>query len=127
MSWENISQKILPFTDLFIYDIKAFTEELHIEGTGASNKTILKNLKKLSDIFKGDIIIKIPIIGGYNDNVDEINRIASYLKNIAYKSVELLPYHKMGENKYPALNMNSTRYHTPSSETMKLFQAIFTK
>ena len=60
--WERF-EKILPYTDLFLYDVKAFSEKLHKEGTGVSNSLILENLKRLSG--RAEIIIRIPVIGGY--------------------------------------------------------------
>ena len=78
--WKSF-EKILPFTDLFLYDIKAFGAELHRKGTGVSNELILENLKNLSG--RADIIVRIPVIGGYNDNDEEIrgwNRALAYSK-----------------------------------------------
>ena len=103
----------MPYTDLFLYDVKCFSEELHINGTGVSNKLILENLKKLSENYKGDIIIRIPLIGGFNDNDEEMHKISEFIKKIKHKSVELLPYHKMGEHKYDALDMEFTAYDVP--------------
>ena len=82
--WERF-EKILPYTDLFLYDVKAFSEELHKEGTGVSNSLILENLKRLSG--RAEIIIRIPVIGGYNDNIDELTRIAEFLKDKSKHSI----------------------------------------
>ena len=109
-------EKILPYTDLFLYDIKAYDNALHIAGTGVSNKKILENLVKLAP--KSDIIIRIPIIGGYNDNAEEMKRIAEYLKPLHISKAELLPYHGMAKNKYEALNMKFTDY--PPAEPVKI-------
>ena len=109
-------EKILPYTDLFLYDIKAYDNALHIAGTGVSNKKILENLVKLAP--KSDIIIRIPIIGGYNDNAEEMKQIAEYLKPLHISKAELLPYHGMAKNKYEALNMKFTDY--PPAEPVKI-------
>ena len=109
-------EKILPYTDLFLYDIKAVDNALHIAGTGVSNKKILENLVKLAP--KSDIIIRIPIIGGYNDNAEEMKQIAEYLKPLHISKAELLPYHGMAKNKYEALNMKFTDY--PPAEPVKI-------
>ena len=110
--------KIMPYTDLFLYDVKCISEELHIEGTGVSNKVILENLKRLSDEFKGDIIIRIPVITGFNDDFAEIEKIRDFLKTIKKKAIETLPYHKMGEHKYDALEKEYTSYDVPPDEKM---------
>lgn len=116
---------IMPYTDLFLYDIKCFSEDLHIEGTGSSNKLILDNLKTLSSEFSGNIIIRIPIINGFNNDIREIQEIAYFLKNINHEGIELLPYHKMGEHKYVALNMPLHVYGVPSNKDMEKYKKIF--
>ena len=124
VSWDCFL-KIIPYTDLFLYDIKCFSEKLHIENTGASNKLILKNLKKLSDCFNGELIIRIPIIPGVNDNTDELRKIASYISHIRKSRIELLPYHRMGEHKYAALDMSFVSFDIPSSEKMNEYKLLF--
>ncbi len=124
IKWESF-EKILPYTDLFLYDIKCATDELHKEFTGVSNELILENLKKLSDSFGGEIIIRIPVIGGVNDSDDEMQKIRDILKNINYKSVELLPYHQMGEHKYEALNKQAELFSVPSDEFIEKYREVF--
>ena len=118
-------EKVAPFTDLFLYDIKAFSEDLHKDGTGSSNKLILENIEKLSKNYNGEIIVRIPIIGGFNDDTKEIQKIAEFLKPLNIRDVELLPYHKMGENKYDAINKECVAYKVPSKEKMKTFKNFF--
>ncbi len=124
VSWESF-ERILPYTDLFLYDVKCFSDELHKEGTAVSNKQILENLKKLSESFSGDIIIRIPVIPGFNDSMEELNKIADMLKSIRHTSVELMPYHRMGENKYTALDMEYTTYEVPPKEKMEEYKKLF--
>ena len=120
--WESF-EKILPFTDLFLYDIKAFGAELHRKGTGVSNELILENLKNLSG--RADIIVRIPVIGGYNDNDEEIRQIADFLKQIKIIKAELLPYHAMGEHKYTALGRNPESFNVPNKNFMNRSQQLF--
>lgn len=117
-------ETILPYTDLFLYDIKAVSEKLHIEGTGVSNKTILCNLKRLSDNYVGEIIIRIPIIPGFNANSEEIKSIYDFIDDIKHKSVELLPYHRMSEHKYKALNMSFTDYSLPNEVDIEFYKKM---
>ena len=119
--WESF-EKILPFTDLFLYDIKAFDAELHRKGTGVSNELILENLKNLSG--RADIIVRIPVIGGYNDNDEEIRQIADFLRQIKIIKAELLPYHAMGEHKYTALGRNPENFRVPDKERMNVLEKI---
>ena len=120
--WESF-EKILPFTDLFLYDIKAFGAELHRKGTGVSNELILENLKNLSG--RADVIVRIPVIGGYNDNDEEIRQIVDFLKQIKIIKAELLPYHAMGEHKYTALGRNPESFNVPNKNFMNRSQQSF--
>ena len=103
-------EKIIPYTDTFLYDIKCITDSLHKEFTGVSNTQILSNLQKLSADFKGKITIRVPIIGGFNDTDSEILKIKSFLSTLNISNIELLPYHKMGLHKYEALNLNPIEF-----------------
>ena len=118
-------ERILPYTDLFLYDVKCIDEALHKEGTGVSNKRILENLKKLSDEACTEIIIRVPVIKGYNGSENEMGRIADFIGKLRIKSVELLPYHKMGEHKYSALGMDELVFEVPSEEEMTAFRKMF--
>ena len=120
-------EKILPCTDLFLYDIKAVSDRLHIEGTGVSNKIILENLKRLSASCAGDIIIRIPIVPNFNASSEEIKKIAAFLRGIKHKAVELLPYHAMSEHKYQALNMPFTQYPLPNKAEIAAYKMSLTK
>ena len=126
VDWESF-EKIIPFTNTFLYDVKCFTKELHKEGTGVSNERILRNLEKLSACFTGDIIIRIPVIPGYNTDTEELEKMAEFLKKIKCKNIELLPYHKLGENKYSALKKDVKIYDVPSQEEMEIIEKKFFK
>lgn len=124
VKWD-VFEKVIPYTDLFLYDVKCISEDMHIKYTGTTNKLILENLVKLSEKFKGQIIIRIPIIGGVNDDEDELKKIYKFLNKIKITKVELLPYHMMGEHKYEALNMIYDKFNVPSKENMKRYNQIF--
>lgn len=120
-------EQIITFTDVILYDVKCFTEKLHIEGTGVSNKRILDNLVRLSGCFAGDIIVRIPVIPGFNADTAEISKIAEFLSMINCKSIEFLPYHRLGESKYSALNLETDTYSLPSEEEMARIKKLFDK
>lgn len=126
VSWEHF-EKIMPYADLFLYDVKCFDEQKHKEYTGVSNKLILENLKKISDTGDKEIIIRIPVIHGVNDDEKEMGMIAEFLKGIRYTSVDLLPYHKMGEHKYDALDMAYTEFEVPDKAVIDGYKKLFVK
>lgn len=123
VSWDRF-EKIMSYTDLFLYDVKCASDELHKEWTGVSNELIIDNLNRLSADFKGDIIIRVPVIGGVNDTKAEIQKIADILRDVKCKDIELLPYHKMGEHKYDALGDESVEFSVPTDEVMEEFKEI---
>lgn len=98
--------KVLPYTDVFLYDIKAFDENVHIKCTGQSNRLILENLKYIDSLGKA-IEVRIPYVPGYNS--DQIEKIAEFLKSLKnLKAVKVLPYHNYAGSKYAALGMENT-------------------
>ena len=118
-------ERILPYTDMFLYDVKCYSEQLHMEGSGVSNERILANLQMLSERFDGEIIIRIPVIPGYNMDDEEMQRMAGFLKGIRCSKVELLGYHKLGENKYAAIGKELKQYAAPSAEEIKHLEELF--
>lgn len=124
--WEQF-KKVLDVVDIFLYDIKAYDKKLHILGTGCSNKLILENLLKLDNLGK-KIWIRIPVIGGFNDSIAEMEKIAefvSYLKNV--ERLTLIPFHKLGNEKYISLDYEQTmlEWKEISDEKMKEIENIF--
>ena len=95
-------EKVFPYVDLFLVDLKAATEETHRSLTGVGNGLILENLKKLSEA-GARIFIRIPYIPGYNDM--EFELMADILSRVKVEHVELLAYHRLGEGKYKSLGM----------------------
>ena len=111
--------------DTVLFKRGSFVTQLHKDGCGVSNKIILENLRKHSHTRNIRIIIRIPIIGGFNDNFEEMKKIAEFLNTIRYEYVELLPYHNMGEHKYLSLGRTAERFYTPSDANMQLFRELF--
>jgi len=112
--FENF-EKVLPYTDLFLYDVKCFDKNLHKKYTGVTNDLILENLKKLFEK-KAKVWIRIPVIKGVNDSVEEMQKIKNFLIECGTpEKIELLPYHKMGENKYNAINKEVIAFEAPDN------------
>lgn len=103
---KNALDKVIPYTDVFLYDIKAYDEDIHIKCTGVSNKQILENLKYLDSIGK-DIEIRIPYVPDFNDcQIEKIACFLSPLKSIT--KIRVLPYHNYAGSKYEALGITNT-------------------
>jgi pyruvate formate lyase activating enzyme len=101
----RLFEKLLPFVDLVLYDIKQIDEVDHKEHTGAANQLILANVLKIGDSGV-PIEIRLPIIPGINDDREKIVGTAEFLLGVkGVTRVKLLPYHRLGEAKYPRLHM----------------------
>ncbi|MDK2788637.1 MAG: pyruvate formate lyase activating enzyme [Epulopiscium sp.] len=101
VKWSNF-EKVLPYTDLFLYDLKHLDPKTHEAYTGVDNGLILSNLKELSK-WTTNIIIKTPVIPGFNDNEAQIREIAQFISGLNIREYHLLPYHRYGEEKYRLL------------------------
>ena len=95
-----ILREMLPYVDLVLYDMKCFNRDDHLEFTGVSNETILQNLKSIALAMEPPVIVRIPVIPGYNDSEENITETVTFLKEIGIGEVNLLPYHKLGTGKY---------------------------
>ena len=99
--WEHF-RRILPYTSLFLYDLKCADGELHQRVTGADNRLIAENLKRLKDT--ADVWVRIPCIRGINDSSAEKEGFRELLRKPGrIQRIDLLPYHSFGEGKYRLL------------------------
>ena len=100
--WEVLGA-VAEITDLFLYDLKLMDCERHRVHTGAGNQLILCNLAELSRM-RTDIIVRIPVIPGVNDDPGNAREAAAFLsRETRVKRVALLAYHAAGEAKYRRL------------------------
>ncbi|EJE7236409.1 choline TMA-lyase-activating enzyme [Clostridium sporogenes] len=115
--------KVAEFVDLFLFDIKNINSDRHHELTGVRNERILENLQELLKN-KYNVKIRMPLLKGINDSQDEIEKTMEFLlpykeyKN--FKGIDLLPYHKMGVNKYNQLGMEYPIKDDPSLKSEDL-------
>jgi len=115
--------KVIPYTDTFLYDIKAIDEDVHVKCTGQPNSLILENLKYIDSLGKS-IEIRIPYVPEYNSN--QIEKIAKFLKPLKnIKEVKVLAYHNYAGSKYEALKMENTLPQTlPTDEQIQKEEQI---
>ena len=106
----EVLDRIIPYTDKFLYDIKAIDGEIHKKCTGRDNAVILQNLEYLLD--KGCAVeIRYPLVVGYNDG--ECEKIGRWLKEKnATCKVKVLQYHPFASSRYKALGMENTLPNT---------------
>lgn len=115
--WENL----LPYLDLILYDVKEVDDEQHLHIVGASNRLILDNLKRLADTDKA-VIVRCPIIPGYNDDSQSTHALGQFIQDLeTIDQVDLLPYHRMGQNKYEVLDREYALGDMPTMENEAAF------
>ena len=112
--WEDW-EKVLPVLDLVFFDLKHPDAELHQSLTGVDNRPILENLKRVVE--QGiPVTIRIPLIPTYNDSPAVLARFVAIMQSMKLRAVHLLPYHKMGTDKYGWLGrtyeLSEMRTHT---------------
>lgn len=99
----DVFQKLAPKFDLLLFDFKHYDSDKHFEGTGVHNEKIIENLKWTIDQ-KINVLVRIPVIPGFNYSLEDAKGMADKLSEIGVKDVQLLPFHQMGERKYEFLN-----------------------
>lgn len=103
VKWE-VFREFCANLDQLMVDLKAFDEDLHKKGTGVGNQLIKENILRAIEEFPNlPILVRTPVIPGFNDNAEELRKIIGFLPvrpNVRY---EMLPYHRMGQPKYAYL------------------------
>ena len=100
--WSDI-EKLLPYLDLYLLDIKHMDSAKHKEYTGASNERILENARMIATSGV-DLIIRTPVVPSFNDSDNDIREIARFARSLgSVKEYHLLPYHRLGQDKYSGL------------------------
>ncbi len=108
----GVIEDILPYLDHYLLDIKHMNPVKHKEFTGAGNELMLENAKKIAASGQTRLSIRIPVIPGFNDTVEEIRAIAGFAKELRdryakepglIEKIHLLPYHRLGQDKYDGL------------------------
>lgn len=100
-SFETI-KRFLKYLDYVLMDIKHMNPQKHKEFIGHTNELVLENAKKIKAI-GANLTIRVPVIPTFNNTVEEISDIARFAKALGVEKLHLLPYHRMGEDKYAGL------------------------
>ena len=109
----NRIKEISECVDLFLFDYKETNSKLHKKFTGINNDVILENLSLLNDMRKS-IILRCPIIPGYNDRKEHFEGICNVADKFEYiLHIEIEPYHSLGESKYVSLGNQEHKFSLP--------------
>lgn len=122
----DVIASILPYVDLYLLDIKHIDFAKHKEYTRADNRVILENAKKIAQSGV-QLIIRTPVIPGFNDSAEEIKAIAKFAASLpSVEEHHLLPYHRLGQDKYAGLNRSYALQDVqpPSKEKMEYLLSV---
>ncbi len=113
-------ERLIPYTQIFLYDLKCADPEKHRLFTGVSNERIIKNLERLC-LSGARVWIRVPIVGTFNADPDEARAIRDILDRLSsVEKVEALRYHELGLHKYHLLGMDHSL-----SENANISDALF--
>lgn len=105
----EVIESILPYLDMYLMDIKHTNLQKHREFTGKSNELMLENARKIAEDGKTKLVIRVPVIPTFNDTPDEIAAIAQFADKLpGVNKIHLLPYHRLGQDKYRGLGRTYT-------------------
>lgn len=100
----EVIESILPYLDTYLMDIKHTNPGKHKEFTGRSNELMLENARKIAASGQTNLVIRVPVIPTFNDTPEEISGIARFADKLpGVKKIHLLPYHRLGQDKYEGL------------------------
>ncbi len=100
--YSPLKESLIPYLNSLYVDIKHADSAVHKELTGVGSELIWQNLKRIDESdLRLPVYIRVPLIPGVNDsdtNLQTILAMVSELKKV--RSVEILPYHKLGVSTY---------------------------
>ena len=125
-SWP-VLERLLNHTDLILYDIKCLDPIRHQKTTGKNNRLIIENAKKIAK--NKAMRVRVPLVPGFNDSVEEIGEILEFVKGklkLSSADIELLSYNKLGEGKYDRLDRECARpsLEPQSDEQIKMLEML---
>ena len=125
---KEVLLKVAQHTDLFLYDLKMVGAEKHKRYTGVDNRLILDNLVALAE-YGSEVQIRIPLIGGVNDDDDSVAAMATYVAALPgeKRAVSLLPFHDVARGKDEKLGQERdlAALHEPGADALQRVIEIF--
>ena len=101
---QDVFLRACSVADLLLFDLKHYNSDKHREGTWEGNELIMSNLQRAVNE-KMEILIRIPVIPGYNDSGEDAKGFAKLIKEMGLDRAQLLPFHQFGQKKYTNLGL----------------------
>ncbi|MCD7752758.1 MAG: glycyl-radical enzyme activating protein [Lachnospiraceae bacterium] len=121
----EVIESILPYLDQYLMDIKHMNPQKHKAFTGRSNELMLENARKVAASGLTELSIRVPVIPTFNDTPEEIREIARFADKLpGVERIHLLPYHRLGQDKYEGLGREYTMKDIlpPTNEHMEMLK-----
>ncbi len=104
----TVIDEVIPHADTVLMDIKHMDCQKHEAFTGQPNARILDNAPYIASLAR-ELIIRVPVIPTFNDTPEDIRAIARFARTLpGVHRLHLLPYHRLGQDKYAALGRDYT-------------------
>ncbi len=123
----EVIEEILPYLDTYLMDIKHTNPAKHKEFTGRSNELMLENARKIATSGMTNLVIRVPVIPTFNDTPEEIAGIAQFADKLpGVNKIHLLPYHRLGQDKYEGLSREYQMKDIlpPENEQMQMLKKV---
>lgn len=105
----EVINRVRPWVDLFLFDLKETDPQKHVEFTGVKNDLILANLRALHDAGAA-IILRLPLVPGLNERPDHLRAVEEIVHSLPnLKGTERMAYHPLGESKWARLGLVAPR------------------
>lgn len=104
VEWDAIAA-VLPYTDLFLYDVKHADTARHQAVTGVANDAILENLRRLLRETSVEVWLRLALVPGFNTSPEDVAAIVRIIRGLPRPpaKISLLAFHKFAAGKYEAL------------------------
>lgn len=99
-----VFERVLPHTDLFLYDLKHLDPAEHEQLTGVSNRLILENARRLAQS-GAKLVLRVPLISPLNTTPENLAATAQFAASLGLAEVHLMPFHQLGKDKYRRLGL----------------------
>ncbi|MFA6033954.1 MAG: glycyl-radical enzyme activating protein [Myxococcota bacterium] len=120
--------RVLSLADWIFVDIKHMDSAAHAAGTGMGNREILENIREIARC-RGDtrVVVRVPVVPGFNDTGDNMRATAAFMESAGLLEVNLLPFHRLGVEKYKRLGVDYScaGLRPPDSAVLSGFRRFF--
>jgi len=123
----EVIESILPYLDTYLMDIKHTDPRKHEAFTGKRNDLMLENARKIASSGQTNLVIRVPVIPTFNDTPEEIADIARFADKLpGVTKIHLLPYHRLGQDKYEGLGRKYEMGDIlpPENEKMQMLKKV---